>query len=113
MEKSEIFRPIVNKPKLVHKVLPEYPETARLARIQDVVVKNAHRGRGIGREIVRALAWLGARVVIAELADSGQEVERLVQEAGGAARQQHTRLAARPSPAAWCRYRRYRWRRRL
>ncbi len=43
-------------------------------------------GRGIGREIVRALAWLGARVVIAELADSGQEVERLVQEAGGAAR---------------------------
>ena len=43
-------------------------------------------GRGIGREIVRALAWLGARVVIAELADSGQEVERLVQEAGGAVR---------------------------
>ncbi len=43
-------------------------------------------GRGIGREIVRALAWLGARVVIAEVADSGQEVERLVQEAGGGAR---------------------------
>ena len=43
-------------------------------------------GRGIGREIVRALAWLGARVVIAEVADSGQEVERLVQQAGGAAR---------------------------
>jgi NAD(P)-dependent dehydrogenase (short-subunit alcohol dehydrogenase family) len=42
-------------------------------------------GRGIGREIVRALAWLGARVMIAELADSGREVERLVQAAGGTA----------------------------
>jgi NAD(P)-dependent dehydrogenase (short-subunit alcohol dehydrogenase family) len=43
-------------------------------------------GRGIGREIVRTLAWLGARVVIAEVADSGEEVERLVREAGGVGR---------------------------
>ena len=51
-------------------------------------------GRGIGREIVRALAWLGARVVIAEVADSGQEVERLVQQAGGAARWIRTDVAS-------------------
>ncbi|MBF8283775.1 MAG: 3-oxoacyl-(acyl-carrier-protein) reductase, partial [Anaerolineales bacterium] len=42
-------------------------------------------GRGIGREIVRAFAWLGARVVIAELSDDGLETERMVKEAGGQA----------------------------
>ena len=42
-------------------------------------------GRGIGREVVRALAWLGARVVIAELAETGGEVEKLVRDAGGTA----------------------------
>jgi len=42
-------------------------------------------GRGIGREIVRAFAWLGARVVIAELSDEGLETERMVKEAGGQA----------------------------
>jgi NAD(P)-dependent dehydrogenase (short-subunit alcohol dehydrogenase family) len=66
-------------------------------------------GRGIGREIVRALAWLGACVIIAELADSGQEVERVVQEAGGAARWIRTDVSseaevARLAQAAWDTY---------
>ncbi|HWQ82933.1 MAG TPA: SDR family NAD(P)-dependent oxidoreductase [Anaerolineales bacterium] len=43
-------------------------------------------GRGIGREVARALAWLEARVIIAELSDEGQETERLIREAGGEAR---------------------------
>jgi NAD(P)-dependent dehydrogenase (short-subunit alcohol dehydrogenase family) len=42
-------------------------------------------GRGIGREIARAFAWLGARVVIAEISDQGLETECLVKEAGGEA----------------------------
>ncbi len=42
-------------------------------------------GRGIGREIALAFAWLGAGVVIAELSAAGQETERLVRQAGGQA----------------------------
>jgi NAD(P)-dependent dehydrogenase (short-subunit alcohol dehydrogenase family) len=41
-------------------------------------------GRGIGREVARALAWLGARVVIAELDESlGQEAEATIRREGG------------------------------
>ncbi|MHB0987646.1 MAG: SDR family NAD(P)-dependent oxidoreductase [Bellilinea sp.] len=43
-------------------------------------------GRGIGREVARALSWLGARVIIAELSEEGRETEHLVREAGGEAR---------------------------
>lgn len=44
-------------------------------------------GRGIGREIARAFAWLGARVALAEISpQTGQETERLIREAGGEAR---------------------------
>lgn len=43
-------------------------------------------GRGIGREVAYALAWLEAQVIIAELSDEGQETERLIREAGGVAR---------------------------
>ena len=42
-------------------------------------------GRGIGKELARALAWLGARVVIAEIAETGAEVEALVRSEGGTA----------------------------
>lgn len=42
-------------------------------------------GRGIGKEICRVFAYLGARVVIAEMADSGGEVETLIQQEGGQA----------------------------
>lgn len=42
-------------------------------------------GRGIGREIARAFAWAGARVVIAEISEEGRETERQVCEAGGVA----------------------------
>jgi len=35
-------------------------------------------GRGIGKELARALAWLGAKVVIAEIADAGADVEALI-----------------------------------
>ena len=42
-------------------------------------------GRGIGKELARALAWLGARVVIAEIAETGAEVEALIRSQGGTA----------------------------
>jgi NAD(P)-dependent dehydrogenase (short-subunit alcohol dehydrogenase family) len=43
-------------------------------------------GRGIGKELARALARLGAKVVIAEIADTGAEVEALIRSEGGTAR---------------------------
>ena len=42
-------------------------------------------GRGIGKELARALAWLGAKVVIAEIADTGAEVEALIRPESGTA----------------------------
>lgn len=43
-------------------------------------------GRGIGREAARALAWLGARLVIAELDSiSGEGTRALIEQAGGQA----------------------------
>ncbi len=48
-------------------------------------------GRGIGREAARALAWLGAKVVIAELNDVlGTETRELIQKDGGEALFIHT-----------------------
>jgi NAD(P)-dependent dehydrogenase (short-subunit alcohol dehydrogenase family) len=40
-------------------------------------------GQGIGREVARLLAFLGASVVIAELAESGRDTERSILTAGG------------------------------
>ncbi|MFX1566870.1 MAG: SDR family NAD(P)-dependent oxidoreductase [Promethearchaeota archaeon] len=40
-------------------------------------------GRGIGKELARALAWLGAKVIIAEINDYGKEVEDLISSEGG------------------------------
>jgi NAD(P)-dependent dehydrogenase (short-subunit alcohol dehydrogenase family) len=40
---------------------------------------------GIGPEIVRAFAWLGVKVVIADISDAGAEMERTVKESGGRA----------------------------
>lgn len=42
-------------------------------------------GRGIGKEVARALAWLGAKVVVAEMADIGAEVEALIRSEGNTA----------------------------
>jgi len=42
-------------------------------------------GRGIGKELARALAWLGAKVIIAEINDDGAEVEALIRSEGGEA----------------------------
>jgi NAD(P)-dependent dehydrogenase (short-subunit alcohol dehydrogenase family) len=48
-------------------------------------------GRGIGREVARALAWLGAKVIIAELNDVlGTETRELIQKEGGEALFIHT-----------------------
>jgi len=41
--------------------------------------------RGIGRETARALAWLGANVVIADISDGGRETEAMIRAAGGTA----------------------------
>ena len=40
-------------------------------------------GRGIGKELARALAWLGAKVIIAEINDYGKDVETLIKSEGG------------------------------
>jgi NAD(P)-dependent dehydrogenase (short-subunit alcohol dehydrogenase family) len=53
--------------------------------VEGQVVVVTGGGRGIGLEVVRAFARLGARVVIAELADSGQSAEDEVHRAGGQA----------------------------
>ncbi|MGD2206773.1 MAG: SDR family oxidoreductase [Anaerolineae bacterium] len=42
-------------------------------------------GQGIGKELARVLAWLGAKVVIAEIAETGATVEALIRAAGGTA----------------------------
>lgn len=42
-------------------------------------------GRGIGKALARALAWLGAKVIIAEIANNGKEVENLIRSEGGEA----------------------------
>ncbi|MFX1313549.1 MAG: SDR family NAD(P)-dependent oxidoreductase [Promethearchaeota archaeon] len=42
-------------------------------------------GRGIGKELARALAWLGAKVIIAEINEYGKEVEDLICLEGGTA----------------------------
>ncbi len=42
-------------------------------------------GKGIGKELARALAWLGAKVVIAEINEYGKEVEDLICSEGGTA----------------------------
>ena len=42
-------------------------------------------GRGIGKELARALAWLGAKVVIAEINNYGKKVEDLICSEAGTA----------------------------
>ncbi len=49
------------------------------------VVAITGAGEGIGRAAACAFAWLGARVIIAEISDEGQETERLIRQAGGQA----------------------------
>ncbi len=63
---------------------------------QTAVVTGA--GRGIGRETARALAWLGARVVVAEInAALGNETRQIIAGEGGEARFIHTDVS---DPAA-------------
>ncbi len=50
-------------------------------------------GRGIGKELALALAWLGARVVIAEIAPTGAEVEAQIRSMGREALYIQTDLA--------------------
>jgi NAD(P)-dependent dehydrogenase (short-subunit alcohol dehydrogenase family) len=59
---------------------------------QVVVVTGA--GRGIGREMARAFGWMGAKVVIAEISDTGQETESHIRQAGGEALFIHTDVSS-------------------
>ena len=43
-------------------------------------------GQGIGKELARALTWLGAQVIIAEISDAGACVETLIRSEGGTAK---------------------------
>ena len=43
-------------------------------------------GQGIGKELARALTWLGAQVIIAEISDAGAGVETLIRSEGGTAK---------------------------
>lgn len=53
--------------------------------LRDKVAVVTGAGQGIGKETSRILARLGACVVIAEVNESGREVERLIQAEGGRA----------------------------
>lgn len=58
-------------------------------------------GSGIGRATALELARLGAKVVIADIADdAGRETVRLIEEAGGTAAFQHTDITDEASVAA-------------
>lgn len=52
---------------------------------QDQLAVITGAGRGIGLQTARAFALLGARVVLAEIADAGADAERLIREEGGRA----------------------------
>lgn len=66
----------------------------RPGELADQVAVVTGAGRGIGRTAALALALCGARVVVAELSDEGQETERLIREAGGEAFFVRTDIAA-------------------
>ena len=55
------------------------------ASLSEKVAVVTGAGRGIGKEVARALAWLGAKVVVAEIADTGAEVEALIRSEGNTA----------------------------
>jgi len=56
-------------------------------------------GQGIGREVSLALAGLGAKVVIAEISDTGAETERLIRAEGGSALYIHTDVSSESAVA--------------
>jgi NAD(P)-dependent dehydrogenase (short-subunit alcohol dehydrogenase family) len=53
--------------------------------LHDQVAIVTGAGRGIGREVARGLAWLNARVIIAEISEQGCETEQIIRQSGGAA----------------------------
>lgn len=83
---NDVMKPVIGPGNhALHADLLARAEVARDALSgQTAIVTGA--GRGIGREAARALAWLGANVVIAELdKPSGAEVERTIRADGGRA----------------------------
>ncbi len=57
-------------------------------------------GRGIGKDLALDLAWLGARIVIAEISPAGAEVEAQIHSMGGEAVYIQTDLADKSSVSA-------------
>ena len=53
--------------------------------LQEHVAVITGAGQGIGRETARALAYLGAAVVIAEINETGLETQHLITSEGGTA----------------------------
>jgi NAD(P)-dependent dehydrogenase (short-subunit alcohol dehydrogenase family) len=53
--------------------------------LRDQVAVVTGAGRGIGREVARALATLGARVIIAEISEQGSETAEIIRQSGAAA----------------------------
>ena len=68
-------------------ILPTLLERMELSRssLAGKVAIVTGAGQGIGKELSRALAWLGANVIIAEIRDTGAAVEQLIRSEGGTA----------------------------
>jgi len=68
-------------------ILPTLLERMELSRssLAGKVAIVTGAGQGIGKELSRALAWLGANVIIAEIRNTGAAVEQLIRSEGGTA----------------------------
>jgi NAD(P)-dependent dehydrogenase (short-subunit alcohol dehydrogenase family) len=65
--------------------LPVTQLNLSLDALRDQVAVVTGAGRGIGREVARALAALGARVIVAEISEQGSETAEIIRQSGGAA----------------------------